>query len=119
MARVLRSDSGRSRTQGRWRRGAVRSGLIAALVFLAVAAGIFWVVKIRGGEGTEVSAAVAQRNASIFTLHCSACEKDSEIRGAEVKNLARDEEDNIQCPLCNEFAGAWPTDDKRGNIVRP
>ena len=119
MARIVRLDSGPSRTQGRRRRGAVRSGLIATLVFLAVAAGIFWAVKVRGGDGEELSAAVQQRNAKTFTLHCSACNKDSEVRGAEVKNLARDEERNIQCPLCNEFAGAWPADDKKGNVVRP
>ncbi len=118
IARIGRSDSGRSRARGRSRRGAVRSGLIAALVLLAVVAGIVWAMKIRGGEGAEVSAAVAQRNARTFTLQCSACKKESEIRGAEVKNLARDEENNIQCPLCNEFAGAWPSDDSKGNVVR-
>ena len=119
MARFIRSDSRQSAAQGRWRRGAVRSGLIAALVLLVVAAGIVWAINIRGGDGAEVSAAVKQRDALTFRLHCSACKKDSEIRGAEVKNLARDEEDNIQCPLCNEFAGAWPSDDQRGNVFRP
>lgn len=91
------------------RRAAVSKGLVVALVVVAVAAVVFWGVRMRGSGTASAGEVVA-------TLFCPTC-GEVPVTKKQYSTLKRSA-GKVECPKCGKIEGSWdkPTGDEKAVI---